>query len=779
MLLHYLKLAGRALFSNKLSVAINVMGLSIGLGASVILLLWIQKEYQYNRYLPSEQEVYQSVISYPLNGDLKSHRAVSAPVVQLMEHEVAGIQATAYIQPDDRDVMLRVGDRVMQASGRGMSSNFFQVIHRPFLYGDPKDVLADPISLVLSKSMAMKLFGDNWKQRVQEETVTMDGFKELDVVGVFEDFPELSTLRFDYGLRLEVDPQGHIGNYNYETYVRMQPGADPQSVARQVNLLLKPNTAAQMLFQPFQDIHLYSNFRSGQVDGGRIEYVQLFLIAAVFILVMASINFMNLFTASAFRRTKEIATKRLLGGRRVSLVVQLLCETYLITLIAIVLALLLIYLSLPRLNSMLGDNISIPVQEPGFWTALLALLVVTGLVSGIYPALLLTSVKPVNILTLNQEVKLGGVGLRKVMFAFQFFVSVLLIFFTFGVTDQLSYLRHKDLGFNKKNILCKKLSPQELEKLELIKTRLRSQSYVRSVTSCSDDLQSGSPMVGNVEWPNKNHQDSTRFGVIFGDEEFVKTLGIEVSAGSFSKQTAKNNIAVLINEKAAAIMGGRDNILNNPVTVWGSEGLVTGIVKDFHFNSLFTSIEPLIIALVPDQSEYLIVRIQDGHDQEALDFLQQLNREFNIEVPFSYYWMEDSLDRLYANESNMMRISTLFSVLSLVIAALGLFGIAHFTIERRVRELSIRKILGASFGPLIYVVFRDFLRLMAAAVLLAMPLSYLLFEEWAAQFPYKSPLSVSSYLFPVLLMVVIFSFTILYHAVRVLYINPINTLREK
>ncbi|SKC83317.1 ABC transporter permease [Ohtaekwangia koreensis] len=777
MLIYYIKSALRSFRKNKASVFINVIGLSSGLASCILLLLWIEKELTFNNFIPESQGVFQVITNYPLNEKTQSARATSFRIIQTLQQGQAGIKELVFVETRENKHVVESNDKRLEFEGKGISSNFFNLISRRFLYGDAKKALPDQLSMVISESMANTLLGSEWRNKISTNTIVLDGRNEFDITGVYEDFPTNSTIQFDFGLLLTEDYQEHIGIYNYEAYIALSDPAQAETVANHINGQLKKMTAATVLLQPFDDIYLYSDLLDGKVNGGRIEYVHLFIGASLLILLMACINFMNLYTAGAFKRTKEIGTKRVIGAERTSLIWQFLIESFSITVISGCIAIVMLAVTLPYINTALSENISLPYTSPVFWITVIGIILLTGGISGIYPAYILTSFKVISMLNVNQNVKIGGNLMRKTLFCFQFFLSILLIVFTTGVINQVSYLKEKDLGYEKKNILVKELTQADLEKLDVMKQKLKQQSSIEGVTFCSDNLFAGSPMVGGIVWPDKPAHDSTSFGVIFVDEDFVDVLKIQKVEG-FAKKAASNaGVPIFINESARKIMG--DNILHQPIQVWGGEGEVIGVVKDFHFNSLFTPIQPLVVAIMPKEAEYIIMRVQPDHYQDALHALQEIHIANNPSEIFSYYAFDSTLDRLYQNETNMGKISTLFSFLSIVIAALGLFGLANFTVERRTRELSIRKVFGANFSRLLALLVGDFSKLILLAIVLAIPVAYYLLEAWMMKFSYRHMISWLEFMAPVFLLILVAFATILFHAIRVNYIDPVVTLKEK
>jgi putative ABC transport system permease protein len=773
----------RSLWLNKVNSLINIIGLATGLGACIVIILWVTKEYRVNKYLPGGASVYEVITNYQINGSAQSARATSFPIISALRTSVTGIDNSCYVKIEPEHYSLRTDAenpaKEITATGYLVSQNFFEIFDRRFLAGSRKSALQDPLSVAISEKLAYQLFGANWRSSALGKTIYFNGSKEADIAGIFEDFPETSTVRFDYCLSLPLDTADNIGNFNYDTYVRLKHNSTPAQVQEQANKTIIGKTNSKIVLQPFTDIYLYSNFSNGNPDGGRIEYVRLFVLAAAFILFMACINFMNLYSAGSFKQAKEVGIRRIIGAGKPTIFSRFFTESVLLTALSVILALTAVIVCLPWIDRLIEDHLSIPFGSVIFWTGLVVLLIFTALLAGIYPASLLTSFQPITVVRANNEIRIGGVKIRKGLFIFQFFISVALITFTYGMARQISYLRSKNLGYDKHNLIYKELSQNELLHIAAIKQKLQAEPFIKGVTVCSSDLQNGGPMVGGVEWPDKPANDSSSFAVIFTDSNFIHTMKIPIAMGKPGLAFTGNRVPVYINERAAAIMGGRDKILNKNIKVWGADGEVAGIVTDFHFNSLFSPIQPLILANVPGEVSYLIARVQTGRQQEAIADFATIHREYSPNKLFSFDWIEDTFQRRYQNEANMDKIATIFSFLSVFIACLGLLGLANITVRKRTRELGIRKTLGASRYQIITLIFWEFFRQILVSVLIAIPIAYVILSNWLQKFAYHSPISFVTFAFPVGLMIAVAVLTLLYHAIRVTSISPVSSIQQK
>ncbi|MBW8685999.1 ABC transporter permease [Chitinophaga rhizophila] len=761
--------------SNKLLFSINILGLSIGIASFIILILWVTKEKGYNTFL-KDKDVYQVVTTYTVNGGIRSARTTSLPLVRAMSQDIPGITTVAYTKPAD-GLNLKTTQKQTRSNGRYASSSIFKIFPQPFLMGSPDRALDDPAAIVISADVAERLYGKDWRTQMDNNIISLEN-KEWLVKGVFESFPGNSTFRSDFFLPMPKDTNEHIGSYNYETYLKLESQINPQTVAAGINQKIAGITKSAVTLQAFQDIHLYSNFSNGIVDGGRILYVRLFTIAAFFLLGMACINFMNLYIASSFKRTKELSVKRIIGADRTSLVMQLVGEAYITVFIAIVLALVMVFLLLPSINVYLAENLHFPLQSWRFWLFIVGVFAVTGVLASIYPALRLTSFNPLSVLKSSQGAKIGGIGITKILFTLQFFISVFLIYIAFTTNRQVQYLLHKDLGYSKENIVGKKLSREEIEKIPVLKAELAAKSFVTSQTFSSSNLISGTPMTGDVTWTGKLPADSVRFAVLYTDKDFSATFKLKMLTGGFGAEYGAD-LPVVINKKAARIMGGEAAILNKTINVFGNNCRVTGIVDDFNFTSLYNPIDPLIIADYPAESEYIFARPVPGREADVVAYMETLGRKDNSGKAENYFWVEDTLHTLYKDEANLGKRSFLFSIVCILIALSGFFGLVNFSIIKRTREMGIRKIFGSAQHQIVFLIFRDFLKWIAVAALIAIPVSYMFLNNWLEKFPYRIYLNPASFVIPLLGMGAIIFLIVVFYALRLGRINPIRVLRDE
>ena len=784
----YLKTAFRAFRRQKAYSFINVSGLAVGLACSLLIVLWMQDEVSYDRFHDEGDQLYRVMRNYFSDDQIYTWTAIPKPLAQVLEDDYPEI-TDAVLMTWQETILLTTGDQAFREDGHHAGPAFFEIFSFPLLQGNPATVLADPHSIVLSESLARKLFGPDWQAEgaVLGQTIRMENRLDLTVTGVFEDVPATSTLRFDFVIPIEefIERNGwveHWGNSGLRLFVRLQEDADPEQVTAKIANVIKENheSADALLFlQPYTDIHLYSDFEDGQLVGGRIEYVRMFGIVALFILLIASINFMNLSTARSARRAREIGVRKAVGATQRTLVGQFIGESVLTALLALVLGLMLVLLALPAFNELTNKSIAINFLDPMTWLTLLGLALLTGLLAGSYPAFYLSSFNVIGVLRGAVTRRPGAVGVRKGLVVFQFALSTLLIIGTLTVYTQIDYIRSKNLGMDRDNLLYLNLEGGIAEQYDAFKQELLQKPGITGVTTSSQNPLSVGSSTSDPTWDGKDPESEMLFHIINAHYDFIETMKMEMADGRiFSKAFATDSVNYVINEASARAMG-MDNPVGQRLEFWGQEGEIIGVVKDFHMNSFYEPIEPTIIRLDPDNTWMLFVRTEAGKTQEALAGLEALYTTFNADYPFEYRFLDENYERTYRSEIVIGKLANFFAILAVFIACLGLFGLASYTAEQRAKEIGIRKVLGASVPNLVALLSREFIALVLVAFVLAIPAAYYLMNQWLSDFAYRVDLSWPTFLMAGLAALGIAWLTVSYQSIRAALANPVTALRTE
>lgn len=577
---------------------------------------------------------------------------------------------------------------------------------------------------------------------------------------------------------------GGWGNFSFSTYVELKSAASEAAVNKKIKDIVgrydEVNKESTLFIQPFKRWHLYSEFKNGVNTGGRIEYVRLFMILALGILLIACINFMNLTTARSVKRAKEIGIRKVVGAFRFALIRQFIGEALLIVLMAIIISLALVMLVLPLFNQLTGKQIHIPLADPTFWLIITGLLLITGFISGSYPALYLSSFKPVRVLKGSLKFSSGALWFRKGLVVFQFMLSIILIIGTIVVSKQVDYIQTVNLGYDRENLLYIPLEGDLTSKYQLFKTQLLQMPGIKDVSRITDIPTQIENSTGGVEWKGKDPTADMQFTQSAVGYDFIKTMHLQLEQGrDFSKDFATDSVGYIINESALKRIGYKDPV-GKPLTFWQKKGTIIGVLKDFHFNSLHVPINPLVLRL-GENIEWgnALVKTEPGKTKEALVSLEKVCKNLNPKFPFTYKFSDEEYQKLYKSEQVVSQLARYFAFLAIFISCLGLLGLVMFTAEQRTREIGIRKVLGATVPNVVGLLSKDFLSLVLIANLISWPLGWWAMSKWLQNFEYR--ISISWWVFALagLAAVLIALLTVSYQAIKAAIANPVKSLRTE
>ncbi|CCG98172.1 protein of unknown function DUF214 [Fibrella aestuarina BUZ 2] len=785
MFRNYLKIAWRNIVKSKTFSFINVLGLALGMTCSLLILLWVQDERSINRFHANGPRLYQALENQQWTGnEISTTSATPGPMAAALTAEVPEV-AKAVSVTWENELLLTVGEKAYKEKGRYASPDLFQLFSFPLSHGNPKTAIVGPGSIVISEKVAQKLFG---RTDVLGRMVRVDNTESRQVTGVMRDIPTTSSLKFDFVLPLapfitKNEWLTKWENNGIRTFALLQPGASLDRVnAKILNMVhahdKKVTTIKTFLF-PFEDAYLYSKFTNGQPDGGRIEYVRLFTIVALFILVIACINFMNLATARSAKRAKEVGIRKVVGAERIYLIGQFIGEAVLTAGMALLLAVGLVLLLLPAFNRLTEKQIAIDYANPLYWLTLLGLALLTGIVSGSYPALFLSSLQPVRILKGTLRFKAGAVLFRQGLVVFQFALSLLLIIGTLIAGRQVEFIRTKNLGLDRENVVYGTIEGDLSKRFDLFKNELLQAPGIQAVSSSgSDPMDIGNSTIG-VEWTGKDPADKTLFTQMPVSYDFLETMKIKLLDGrDFDRNTITDSTNYVINEEAARRMGMKSPVGQN-LKFWNKSGKIIGLVKNFHLNSLRVAIEPLILRFDTTYNSTMIVRTLPGQTEKAVASMRRLAKKYNPAYPFDYKFADDSFEEQYKSETLIGKLANYFAVLAIFIACLGLFGLAMFTAEQRTKEIGVRKVLGASVPSLITLLSKDFLRLVLLSILIASPIAWYAMSQWLLDFKYRIDIEWWVFALAGLMAIGIALLTVSYQSIRAALMDPVKSLRAE
>lgn len=610
------------------------------------------------------------------------------------------------------------------------------------------------------------------------------------VTAVFKNLPQNVTRRFDYAISWDAWLQDNDwakdwNNSGPQAFILLRKDANAQMVDRKLthflNIYNKQNNAyhVELGLQKFDEVYLHSHFTNGKIDGGLIEYVRLFSIIAVFILLIACINFMNLSTARSIKRAKEVGVRKAVGALRSSLIQQFISEALLLTVFAVVIALLLTGLLLPIFNQVTGRQLQFPITDATFWLYIIVITTITGLIAGSYPALYLSSFNPVKVLKGTTKISTKALWFRKGLVVFQFVLSLVLIVGTIVVSRQVNFIQDKNIGYDKENLIYIPMQGNLPDKYSIFKTEALKMPGVQNISSISDNPSYLNQQTNGVDWEERNPNTILSFEVPSVNYDFVQTMKLKLIEGrDFSKDFSAEENGYLLNETAVKDIGYK-NLVGKSIIFNGKKRKITAILKDFNFRSLHDQIQPMIIQLDAYNSDanYILLRIKAGKTKATLVDIEKLCKELNPAFTFWYMFSDEEYQKLYRNEQIIGKLSTAFAVLAIFISCLGLLGLIMFTAEQRTKEMGIRKVLGASSKNILLLLSGDLLKLVFIATVVATPLAWWAMYNWLSNYAYKIDISWWMFAAAAGLVVLIALITISFQAIKAAIINPIKSLR--
>ncbi|MEM6632518.1 MAG: ABC transporter permease [Bacteroidota bacterium] len=789
MFQHYCKTAIRNLAHHRGYTFINILGLSIGLMVSLIILLWVREEQEVDQFHQEGDRIYRTLSNIP-NGEagLLTWETAPYPLIEFLSETYPGVEEVGAYDPAMK-MQFEKDDKSILADGIYANAGFFQILTFPLLKGEIATAFKDPNSVLISESLAEKLLGPEWNRwRTTGQSLQINGSSTYRLAGVFSDPPTSSSLQFDFVLNLKrLHPNDEDsypwGNFDTHILLKLAESIDPISFASSIRDAISINNAytddTHLIIQPYSRKYLYGKFENGKEAGGKISYVRLFSVAAIFLLLIACINFMNLTTARASRRSKEVGIRKTNGAYRSSLIWQFLFESFLLTFISLGIAVQLAEGILPYFRELTGKPITLNLLNPMLWGILATIGVCTALVAGSYPAFFLSSFRIAHVLKGKLTHRLGNGNIRKGLVVFQFVVSALLVVGALVVQQQVTYLSSKDVGLNRDNVLFFRLPQGARDKQQTLQNELRRIPGVRALTFANQNPLEVGGQTGDPQWEGMGPDDRLLFNVLISDHQFLDVMEIPVVSGrNFSQKLRLDSTSFLINETAAKAMK-LDEPLGKNLEFWGNKGPIVGIVKDFHTRSLHRAIGPLIIRNGLSFTNRAFLRIDPQQTEEILAAVEALHLQHSYGEPFRYDFLEDRYLQKYKGEQRTNALAKAFALIGLFISCLGLLGLSTFVAEQRTKEIGIRKILGASIYQIVSLLSRDFLKLVLLALVLSLPMAYLLMNWWLEDFAYRIHIGWEIFALTVLMAVGIALATVGLQSLRAAISNPIDSLRSE
>ena len=782
MLKHNILLFLRNIIRYKNSFLINIIGLSMGLACVLLIYLWVNDELSVDKFHKNEGRLYRIILHIQFGEITKTLKETSGLMSELLIEELPEVEYATAVAPPSwfGKISLSTGEKNIKAEGQYVGEDFFNIFSYELVQGNKDEVLVDKNSIVISESLAERLF--NTSTNVIGEIIKLEQDKQFQVSGIFKSPPDNSTDQFDFALSFEflADKTPWVkswGSTGPEVFAVLHEGADIKQVNDKLAMIIEKrfeNSTMTPTLVPFSQDYLYGNYENGVQSGGRIEYVRLFSIIAAIILFIACINFVNLSTATASRRLKEIGIKKTVGAKRNAFVFQLLSESVLMALIAMGFALLIVVLFLPQFNGVVGKQLTLSFNI-NLITAIFSIALFTGIIAGIFPALYLSGFNSVTILKGKLNSSTGELWTRKGLVVVQFTLSIILIVSVLVVFRQVEFVQNQNLGYERDNIVHFKVEGKIKDQIETFISEVKNIPGILSASATTHDMVGHNWSVG-LNWEGKDPDNRIQFQVIGADYDLIETLGMKMITGrSFSRDYGADNIGIIFNETAIKSMGLKDPI-GKTIDFYGDRRII-GIIKDFHFKSLHEPIEPLFLYMDPGSAKKIMLRIQAGKERESIKRLHGFYQAFNPGFPFEYQFLDENYQALYNSEQRVATLSRYFAGMAIVISCLGLFGLTAFTMERRRKEIGIRKVSGARISEILTILNKDFVKWVAIAFVIASPIAYYAMNKWLESFAYKTTLNWWIFALAGVLALGIALLTVSWQSWRAATRNPVEALR--
>lgn len=791
MFQHHLLLICRNFKKYKSSFFINLIGLSAGLTCALLIYLWVSDEVQMDHFHAKSSRLYQLMENERTESGINTTDQTAGNLAEALAKEMPEVEDAVAASPAYWIAETKLSAKnEMSVRGGGFfaGKDFFKVFSYPLISGNISQVLTAKNSIVVSEQLAMKLFHttDVLGKEVVWENADMTDENHALISGVFKAIPTSSSVQFDFVVSLKVvmgpsSPFLSWGNRGPNTFIVLKKGANPETLNAKLKDFMKTKgeNGRELSIRPYANGYLYNKYENGKQVGGRIEYVKLFALIAIFILIIACVNFMNLATARAAVRIKEVGIKKVMGASRQSLIMQYLGESVLLTCLSLFFSLLFVELLLPQFNVLTGKHLFLHFDCKLILT-LTGITIFTGLVSGSYPALYLSGFNPVAALKGKLSHSIGELWTRQGLVVFQFTLSVILIVCVLVVYKQIEFVQHTQVGYKKDNVLYIESDGKLKENPGAFITEIRNIPGVMNASSIDKrfigDLKS---TVGYFNWEGRDPKRVIKFQFAGFNSGLIETMGMQMAGGrSFSSKFGADSTKIIINEAGIKMMG-----LKNPIgkifSLWHKELQIIGIIKDVHFESMHEVVKPMFFLYNSKQASRIMVKIKAGREKEAITELQQHYKNFNPGAGMVYRFLDQDFQSQYVAENRISQLSRYFAGLAILISCLGLFGLASFTAQRRLKEIGVRKVLGASEWGIIYSLSKDFVKPVLISIVIALPLSFIITKHWLETFAYRIDLQLWYFAGAGFLALFISWLTVSVQAIRAGLKNPVECLRDE
>ncbi|MBA2249032.1 MAG: ABC transporter permease [Chitinophagaceae bacterium] len=799
MIRNYFKTALRNLWKNKVTSFINLFGLSIGMTATVFIFLWVQNEFSFDNFQPGKNNIYRITNTLQVTKDEAWIWENSPmPLAEAAVKEIPGInKAARAIANTYGGIALGISNKLFaEKTTAWVDNGWFNIFHYDFIAGSASNFSRGPFNIILTESKAKKYFGETNPigQLIRVDTVNYT------VQGVVKDNPVNSSFQFDVMLQLEgrfSDPKrfkndNTWNNFNYLTFLALQPGANIYTVQSKLNALLnksKSHNTAVISLEPLSKMYFETDLQNSNLPHGNQKTTLIFGMLGFLLVITACINYVNLTTAKASLRAKEVSVRKIVGAKRGHLFFQFVAESLAISLMALVITLVLVKLFLPVFNMLTEEHFLLPLNSLAMWKVLAGTLFFATILNGIYPAVMLSSFKPMSVFRGRSVLKLNDGFVRKGLVVFQFVLSIILIIGTIVIYRQLHYIQTNNPGYNISQVMAVQIpyktygalkDDERKQFFNGMKQELQSKSGITAVSTGGSEIENvGNSSSGNADWDGRDTTFNPTISRLSVDEDFQKMFALRLESGQWFRPGNADQHNFILNETAVATFNMHKPLLGQRFTMGGDTGKIIAVVKDFHFKSMHEKIGPLVLSNNNGSDSYFFIKTLEGNIPKSVNAAEAIWTKFIPAEPFTYTFLDDSFNKLYKSDIKTSQLIFIFSIIAIVISALGLFGLATFTAEQRTKEIGIRKVLGATVRQITTLLSKDFVLLVIIALVIASPVAWWAMNKWLEDFAYRVNVGLWVFVIAGALAIMIAMLTVSFQAIKAAVANPVKSLRSE
>jgi len=790
MIKNNLKIAFRHLRKQKMTSIINIGGLALGMAVALMVGLWVQDELSFNQHHQNYDRLAQVYLNGNYNGEIRTSGGMAIPLANILQEEYGTNFEHIALATSGRNT-LEVGEQQFLRRGLFVESDFVEMFSLEFSNGGSSELLNNRNNIFITEKLARTLFGN---KNAIGEIIRLGGENDLEIKGVFKDMPSNSSFNeveylvgWNYALE-QFNLKRHAnswGEHSFSLYTQITKNTDFDSVSATIKDIEKKYNSSEsvnpeLFLFPMSKWHLYANFKNGKNAGGAIQFVWLFSIIGIFVLLLACINFMNLSTARSEKRAKEVGVRKTIGSGKGQLVAQFLSESVVTAMLAMILSLAIVFVSMNWFNHLTYKQLVLPIANPTFVLGLLGFTLLTGLLAGSYPAFYLSSFHPLQVLKGTFKTKKGGGLPRQVLVTLQFSVSIALIIGTLIIFQQINYAKNRALGYKQENIIQFFSSPELEGKYEVLNNEVKNTGFVSEFSYASSQITNYWSNQSGFNWEGKDPNFTETFGVISCAANFGETLGWEIVEGrDFSSKFSTDSSGIILSQSAADLIG-MESIVGKTVVRWGKPYQVLGVIEDLMVESPWDTPKPAIFFNDIERANVFFIRMKDGVNMKnAIASVEKVYKEISPSMPFVYEFVDEEYNSKFQAEERIGQLANVFALLAILISCLGIFGLSAFVAERKNKEIGIRKVLGASIGNLWILQSKGFVKLVILSCLIAIPVSWYFLENWLSQYDYRIEIGWEVFVISSLLALMVTLFTVSFQSVKAALVNPIKSLRSE